>query len=63
MVAETSHTVVEGGMKISHAIDFQTTYRRCPVLRTSLLNEKLSLYSKTFRGKVSKVVTVVCKKE
>ena len=27
MVAETSHTVVEGGMKISHAIDFQTTVK------------------------------------
>ena len=32
MVAETPHTVVEGGMKSSHSIDFQTTYRRRPVL-------------------------------
>ena len=53
MVAETPHTVVEVGMKISHAINFQTTYHRRPVLtaalsnllRPSLLNEKLSLVS------------------
>ena len=64
MVAETPHTVVEVGMKISHAINFQTTHHRpepCVNSRTnlsrpSLLNEKLSLVSKTFGGKLSKVV-------
>ena len=41
MVAETPHTVVEGGMKISHAIDFQTTHRRRPVLTAALTSQEL----------------------